>query len=290
MDFYTKTEVNAIFGKSAESNSRYDLYTKAEIDTNFGTPETLVLPSDMLDFYTKTEIDSIQTYDETKVAVVELDSSGQPIEETVQYFDTVRNASSYISGQSSNFYIRVGTSCTDTSGFSTQRFSSAANLKIVEIYNHTTMIEDSCFENSGLEQIKLPDTITDIKSNAFRGCDLVELTIPGTAALGVRICGECDKLERVVILQGVTSIPQQAFQDCTSLTDVVIPDGVLTIGMLAFQSCGMSAIDIPSTVTSINSMTFTGCTKLTQIVIHQPSGSISGAPWGATNATVTWTG
>ena len=68
MDFYTKTEVNAIFGKSAESNSRYDLYTKAEIDTNFGTPETLVLPSDMLDFYTKTEIDSIQTYDETKVA------------------------------------------------------------------------------------------------------------------------------------------------------------------------------------------------------------------------------
>ncbi len=290
MDFYTKSEVNAIFGKSAESDSRYDLYTKAEIDMNFGTPETLILPPDALDFYTKAEIDSISTYDETKVAVVELDSNNQPIAETVQYFDTVRNASSYISGKSANFFIRVGSSCTDTSGFSTQRFSYASNLKIVEIHNNTAIIDDSCFQESALERIELPDTITDIRVNAFRGCDLIELTIPGTATLGVRICGECDKLERVVMLQGITSIPQQAFQDCTNLTDVVIPDGVLTIGMFAFQGCGMSTIDIPSTVTSINSMTFTGCTNLTEIIVNKPSGSISGAPWGATNATVTWTG
>lgn len=289
MDFYTKTEVNAIFGKSAQSDSRYDLYTKTEIETNFGTPETLTLPPDMLDFYTKSEIDSISTYDETKVAVIELDANDRPIAETVQYFDAVRNASSYISGQSANFLLRVGASCNDTSGFSTQRFSYFNNLKIVKIYNSTTIIDDSCFQESGLEQIELPDTITEIRVNAFSGCDLIELTIPGTAALGIRICGECDKLERVVISQGITAIPQQAFQDCTNLSDVVIPEGLLTIGMLAFQSCGMSAITIPSSVTTINSMAFTGCTNLTQITVQQPSGNISGAPWGATNATVTWT-
>lgn len=229
-------------------------------------------------------------YDETKVAVVELGSNNRPIAETVQYFDTVRNASSYISGESANFFVRVGMSCADTSGFSSQRFSYASNLKIVEIHNNTAIIDDSCFEDSGLEQIELPDTITDIRMNAFTRCDLIELTLPGTATLGVRICGECDKLERVVMSQGITSIPQQAFQDCTNLTDVVIPDGVLTIGMLAFQGCGMSSINIPSTVTTINSMAFTGCTNLTQITVQKAQDSISGSPWGATNATVTWTG
>lgn len=232
----------------------------------------------------------VPVYDETKIAVVELDSNDRPIAETVQYFDTVRNASRYISGELANFLVRVGMSCADTSGFSTQRFSYANNLKIVEIHNNTTVIDDSCFEYSGLKQIELPNTITDIRGSAFLGCDLAELTLPGTATLGVRICGECDKLERVVISQGITSIPQQAFQDCANLSDVVIPDGVLTIGMLAFQGCGMSSINIPSTVTTINSMAFTGCTNLTQITVQKSSDSISGSPWGATNATVTWTG
>lgn len=59
LDFYTKSEVNEIFGASETEDTGRDFYTKTEIETKFGTPETLVLPSDMLDFYTKTEIDSI---------------------------------------------------------------------------------------------------------------------------------------------------------------------------------------------------------------------------------------
>lgn len=59
MDFYTKSEIDEKFGVTISSPSWRDLYTKTEIETNVGTPETLVLPADMLDFYTKTEIDSI---------------------------------------------------------------------------------------------------------------------------------------------------------------------------------------------------------------------------------------
>ena len=33
---------------------------------------------------------------------------------------------------------------------------------------------------------------------------------------------------------------------------------------------------------------FPGCTSLTSIEVDNAEGSITGAPWGATNATVTW--
>ena len=41
-------------------------------------------------------------------------------------------------------------------------------------------------------------------------------------------------------------------------------------------------------VTSIGDGTFYSCSSLTSITINKPSGSISGSPWGATGATVTW--
>ncbi len=43
-------------------------------------------------------------------------------------------------------------------------------------------------------------------------------------------------------------------------------------------------------VTNIPSSMFYSCYDLTEIIIHKPENSISGAPWGATNATVVWTG
>ena len=58
-DFYTKSEVDEKFGLSPSADGELDFYTKSEIIAMVGTPETLVLPSDMLDFYTKAEIDSI---------------------------------------------------------------------------------------------------------------------------------------------------------------------------------------------------------------------------------------
>ena len=61
MDFYTKSEIDEKFGVTISSKSWRDLYTKTEIEANVGTPETLVLPANMLDFYTKTEVDSIPT-------------------------------------------------------------------------------------------------------------------------------------------------------------------------------------------------------------------------------------
>ena len=93
------------------------------------------------------------------------------------------------------------------------------------------------------------------------------------------------------IPDGVTSIGMYAFAGCTYLTSITIPSSVTKISSGVFAGCAsLASITIPSSVTSIGTNAFNNCTSLTSITINKPQGSISGAPWGATNATVQWTG
>ena len=76
----------------------------------------------------------------------------------------------------------------------------------------------------------------------------------------------CENIKSVTGMEGIEEIPSNAFEGCTSLTDITIPSNITSIGSNAFSSC----------------------TNLTQITINKAQDSISGAPWGAPNATVTW--
>ena len=57
----------------------------------------------------------------------------------------------------------------------------------------------------------------------------------------------------------------------------------------AFQNCtSFTSITFKSTPTTIASSAFNGCTNLTDIKVPWAEGAVSGAPWGATNATITY--
>ena len=98
------------------------------------------------------------------------------------------------------------------------------------------------------------------------------LTISGTGEMKDYINapwnGLVDKINCVVIRNGVTSIGDGAFKGCTGLTSVTIPDSVTSIGNGAFDSCTrLTSITIPDSVTSIGDSAFHGCTGLTSITI-----------------------
>ena len=281
MDFYTKTEVNAIFGKSAQSDSRYDLYTKAEIETNFGTPETLALPPDMLDFYTKAEIDSIPTtpaYDETKIALIELDENDNPTS-NVSYFSSFDSDfwAEMNADQSDRFWVRVG-----------------ADSGITSIANQAFGTQST--GTATLRKMTIEPTVTVVGSYAFANCTnlkSIEFSFTGsTGTVGTGAFLNCTALTSID-LPVCYSIYNDAFMNCSALASVTLYDGLHSILQRAFGGCtALTSIEIPSTVTAMYNQykyeTFKGCTNLTQITVQQPSGSISGAPWGATNATVTW--
>lgn len=61
-----------------------------------------------------------------------------------------------------------------------------------------------------------------------------------------------EKVTKIVIEEGITSIPEKAFQYFDSLTEVEIKPGLESIGALAFYSCdALSKITIPASVTTI---------------------------------------
>ena len=101
------------------------------------------------------------------------------------------------------------------------------------------------------------------------------LTISGTGEMedysfhgNVPWNGLVDKINCVVIRNGVTSIGNSAFYGCTGLTSITIPDSVTSIGGSAFNGCtGLTNITIPDSVTSISYWAFAYCTGLTSITI-----------------------
>ena len=111
------------------------------------------------------------------------------------------------------------------------------------------------------------------------------LTISGTGAManwnwkGLPWYANKDKIESVVIEDGVTSIGANAFDGCSGLTSITIPSSVTSIGEHVFDGCsGLTSITIPSSVTSIGAYAFSGCSGLTSITI--PS-SVTSIGWGA---------
>ena len=98
-----------------------------------------------------------------------------------------------------------------------------------------------------MTSINIPDGVTSIESETFRGCSgLTSINIP----------------------EGVTSIGEGAFRNCSGLTSINIPDGVTSIAESAFNGCsGLTSLTIPNSVTSISSGALYGCSDLRSLTI-----------------------
>ena len=154
-------------------------------------------------------------------------------------------------------------------------FSDETKLNVVDLdtfryFTGITNIPDSYFTNSkNLEHIAIPDNVTSIGSNAFRGINnltSVEFGESNLQSIGQYAFYSCDSLEEFNIPSSVTSIGDYAFNYCSSLREIVIPEGVTSLGANIFGACtSMSYVYIPSSVTSITKSAFKGCTGTLEI-------------------------
>jgi hypothetical protein len=153
--------------------------------------------------------------------------------------------------------------------------------------------------NTALKLIYLPDSLTSISVNSFKGCsNLAELTLPvNLASIGTNAFSECTKLSKIAIPASVSFIGEAAFsrsklseitvaesntdyhvetgcliesntgkllQGCA---DAVIPSYIQSLGTYCFAGISIQSVEIPAGVTAISGNAFNGCTKLTSVTL-----------------------
>jgi hypothetical protein len=135
--------------------------------------------------------------------------------------------------------------------------------------------------------------LTEIGNSAFSDCDkLTSATFTKVTKVGTSAFNGCRSLESISLPE-VKEIEASSFNWCSSLKSISMPKIEILSNDSSywgiFDYCGMTTINIPSTIQSIGKNAFES-SKITTINIDKPADSISGAPWGATGATVNWTG
>ena len=180
-------------------------------------------------------------------------------------------------------------------------FGSCTGLESIKIPSKVKKIGMYAFEYcSNLKEINLPEGIEDIGSEFIKGTKIEKIQIPkslkfGSSALyganelkkvefekGTEtiITGICsvnseNKIEEIIIPDGVTEIESYAFGGCKNIKDIKLPETLESIGYNAFGSCtGLESIKIPSKVKKIGMYAFEYCSNLKKIILSESVESI----------------
>lgn len=232
--------------------------------------------------------------DSNGLASVELNNTNHSVKIRSQIGDEGTGTENYIEIKNTGAYYN-GSEIATTNETSTLNKILSQSMFIIP--DGTETIEYSTITDKTKSFIYIPDSVEQILTGAFAGChNLISINIPNSARItgtGEDVFENCFNLRSVCIPNGVMpyAIGRYCFKNCKSLKCIDLPEDIYEIRDNSFENCeSLMEITIPNSVSYIGTDVFSGCTQLKTITIENSQGSISGAPWGAPNATVIWTG
>lgn len=96
-------------------------------------------------------------------------------------------------------------------------------------------LNNCTFNNTGVEEIILPDTIEEIRNNCFYQNLL---------------------LKKVIFSKNIKHILSEVFYNCHNLTEISLHEGIVDIGDSAFRDTHIEKLIIPSTVKNIGDFVY----------------------------------
>ena len=172
-----------------------------------------------------------------------------------------------------------------------EKYDSNGNLTDFTLHGYQKLRAYLFYEQSFLTNPSLSEGLTSIGESAFTECTSLALTsLPESlTSIGASAFARCINLAITSLPDSLTSIDYETFNNCTSLALTSLPESLTSIGASAFSYCtSLTSITFKGTPTGINSSAFYGCTNLIEIKVPWADGAVANAPWGATNATITY--
>ncbi len=128
-----------------------------------------------------------------------------------------------------------------------------------------TSIDTWAFGNTGVKEVTLPDTISELPDRIFDGCVILEsVSFPVVTSIGDSAFKNCESLESIAFESGLASIGNRAFESCTSLATITLPDTVTAIGSGCFWECPFESINLKG-VETVGANAFYKCENITSL-------------------------
>jgi len=133
-----------------------------------------------------------------------------------------------------------------------------------------------------MTEIYIPNSVTDLGSEAFSQTGLLEIIIPSSIThIPEFLFSECNNLRNVSLPKSVKTIDDWAFFKTSSLAEISLPNSIVSIGVGAFALSGIIGIEIPNSVMSIDDLAFME-SKINFITIPMSVTHIYGTPFFGT--------
>lgn len=114
-------------------------------------------------------------------------------------------------------------------------FKECWGLKALELPDGLVTIGDQAFKGSGIESMKIPNTVTSIGRDCF-GVALKELTLSKSLTVIPEKMAVWTRLTSIKIPEGVVSIERQAFSSSRLLTRITLPSTLERIAEEVFEN------------------------------------------------------
>ncbi|NLL94824.1 MAG: leucine-rich repeat protein [Thermoplasmatales archaeon] len=156
-------------------------------------------------------------------------------------------------------------------------FCGCTSLTAVTIPNTAVKIGGYAFQNSKINAISLPDSVTEILANGFRGCGYLATVDLGNSlvSIGDNAFMECPNIAGTVVFPDtLTSVGVEAFSGSYNISGLTFTSGDVTtaIGQKAFYGCNnIVSVSFGTKIREIGASAFQGCTKLAGTVTFSPT-------------------
>lgn len=125
---------------------------------------------------------------------------------------------------------------------------------------------------SSLESLVIPGSIYARREDTWfsTSCDMLKKVVveDGVTIIPNQAFTRLKRLTNITLPNSITTIPYQAFYECTNLTDITLPDSITIIEQNAFKGCSaLKNISLPNNLVTITGGAFTNCISLESLDI-----------------------